>query len=243
MDKTKRKNNLAGGILLKNISNILKNIREKSGINPFKTIFLILILVVYLFRTELLSSYANIFNTSSYTKGADAILILSGNPSTRIEKAVELYKEGYAPKILLTTTIRDGDKYHHIIKSQMDIAKEALEYENIKDFVILPSSKNGATSTFDEAYDLANYVQKNNLKKVILVTDCYHTARSIYAFKKVFSKLDIKTQLEIAGAKNNDFNETNWWHSEAGITAYVLEPIKFFFYFFRTTNMQGIKES
>lgn len=225
------------------IPTVLKSIREKSGINPLKTVFLILILLVYIFRTELLTSYANIFHVSNHTKGADAILILSGNPSTRIEKAVDLYKNGYAPKILLTTAIRDGDKYHHIIKSQTDIAKEALEYENIKDFNILPSSKNGATSTFDEAYDLANYIKKNNLKKVILVTDYYHTARSIYAFKKVFSKLKIETKLEIAGAKNNNFNEGNWWHSEAGIIAYALEPIKFFFYFFRTTNIESIKES
>lgn len=209
----------------------------------FKSALLFFILMVYLFRIELLSGYAGLFHSSSYSKGADAVLILSGNYDTRVERAVELYKEGYAPKILFTTALHNGDKYHHVFKSKSDEVREVLDFERIKDYEILPSTKGGATSTFDEAYDLAEYVLKNGLKHVIIVTDDFHTARAIYAFKKVFKKLEMDIRLEIAGAKNNHFDENNWWLSELGLSMYILEPIKFFFYFFRTTNLEGIKES
>ena len=208
-----------------------------------KSTILVFILVIYLFHGEILSNYAKFFHSSDYTKGADAVLILSGNPATRVERAVELYQDGYAKKIMFTSAIHMGNKYHHIFKTQSDMVKEALDFDKIVDYEMVPSTKGGATSTFDEAYDLAQYVIKNNLKHIIIVTDDFHTARSIYAFNKIFDMLELNTKLEIAGAKNNSFNETNWWHSEVGLSMYILEPIKFMFYFFRTRNLEIIKES
>ncbi len=210
------------------------------------TLLLILLLlpgILLLFHKPLLSGYATLFNASAYTKGADGILILAGNPETRVEKTVELYRQGYGKQILLTSARSQGNKYHHIFRSQIETVADVMAYEGIKDFTLVPSLKGGATSTFDEAYDMAKYAGDHNITHLIIVTDTFHTARALYAFKKVFSKLGVTVRLEAAGAGNNHFDESNWWRSESGLTSYFLEPLKFFVYLFRSSNLEGIEES
>lgn len=206
-------------------------------------LFLALLVMGGLFHKEILTGYASLFDASAYSKGADGILILSGNPETRVEKAVELYRQGYGGQILLTTTKSIGNKYHHIFKTQIQMVQEAIRYEGIDDFVLVPSLKGGATSTFDEAYDLAEYVRKHNLRHIILVTDTFHTARALYAFKKVFDNLQMDVKLEAAGASNNFFNKKNWWRTESGLVTYFFESLKFLVYCFRSSNLEIIEES
>ena len=118
------------------------------------SVFILALISVILFWRQLLTGYASLFDASGYTRGADAILILSGNPETRVEKAVELYREGYGKRILMTSALALGNKYHHIFKTQLQKMSEALVYEKIDDYTVIPSLKGGATSTFDEAYDM-----------------------------------------------------------------------------------------
>lgn len=211
-----------------------------------KTVILLILLggiLSVLFHKTLLAGYASLFDASGYSKGADAILILSGNPETRVEKAAALYREGYGKMILLTSARPMGSKYHHIFKTQIEKVAEAVAYEGIDDFVLVPSLKGGATSTFDEAYDLARYAEEHNQTHLIIVTDTFHTARALYAFKKVFAIQGVEAKLEAAGAPNNHFDETNWWRSEVGLTHYILEPLKFLVYFFRSSNLEMIEEN
>jgi uncharacterized SAM-binding protein YcdF (DUF218 family) len=106
-------------------------------------------------------------------------------------------------------------------------------------FESVPSLKGGATSTFDEAYDLLAYCKKENLRHIIIVTDSYHTRRAFFAFKKVFRGSNIK--VEVSAASNEIFNEEDWWLSDKGILSYVTEPIKFVAYLLYEQNASFIK--
>ena len=108
-------------------------------------------------------------------------------------------------------------------------------------FEVVPSLRKGATSTFDEAHDLLAFCTKEDLKHLIIVTDAFHTRRALYAFKKVFRESNI--EIEVSAAKNDLFNEENWWWSDFGISVYVLEPIKFFVYLLTNQNTSFIKNS
>ena len=109
---------------------------------------------------------------------------------------------------------------------------------------IIPSIKGGATSTFDEAYDFAAFLQAHPMKHIILVTDAFHTARAHYAFTKVLKNQGFENiKVEMAAACNDDFNESSWWRSEKGISAYILEPIKYLFYILNSSNATLVKES
>ena len=202
---------------------------------------LIIFGVAFIFHKWLLSSYAKTFTVDNVSKNADLIMVLSGQPSSRVERASELYLQGYASKVAISSTRPMSSKYSNIIDSQSVMVQKAFLMDDIN-ITFIPSLKGGVTSTFDEAYDLMAYVKKHQLHHVILVTDAFHSRRAFYAFKKVFQKHNMHTKIEMASASNTRFNENNWWMSENGMIAYLLEPMKFLVYLFRDNNLPIIKE-
>lgn len=186
-----------------------------------------------------LIQYARFFTINNGTKGADAIVLLSGGMSTRAPYAIELYKKNYAPLILITDEKLPNPAMRKLYLSSYEKVQRIANYLKVEvPLVALKSFKGGATSTFDEAYDLKLYSEKHNYRHLILVTDDFHSRRALYAFNKVFKKSDI--QIECMGVKNAIFNEYNWWRSDKGISAYILEGIKLFVYVFTSKNVSYI---
>jgi uncharacterized SAM-binding protein YcdF (DUF218 family) len=192
-------------------------------------------------RAFLLTRYAQFFTVNSGTRGADALVVLSGDILTRLPRAIELYQQGYAPRIILTDPRQHYPALRHMCGDEWLIAPSIIEeLHTAVTLVYLQSLKpGGVTSTFDEAYDLLDYSLKNHFHHLIIVTDNHHTRRSQYAFQKVFNGSGIR--VEAMGAGNNIFNESNWWQSDTGIGAYLLEGVKYAVYLFTARNVPFIK--
>lgn len=202
--------------------------------------FLLLITGAVTQREFLLTSYARFFTVHNATRGADALVVLSGGIITRLPCAIELYKQGYAPRIILTEQRHPFGRLRQVGGDEWSIAAAIIQALHATvNLVKVPSLKGGATSTFDEAYDLREYSVKHHLKHLIIVTDDHHTRRSLYAFEKVLRGTGIK--VEAAGTKNDIFNESNWWQSDTGISSYVMEGIKYVVYRFSDRNVSFIK--
>ena len=201
------------------------------------TIIIVLCVVVYQERRFLLEKYASLYVIDNATKGADAILMLAGSLDSRVNKTIKLYKEEYAPAIWTVTPYERKTKYPQILKEQNILLAEILAFEGIDRMYILPSFKQGATSTFDEAYDLAFYLKSNPIKRLIIVTDGFHTLRSKIAFEKVFAKMGIPTQLEFAPSFSEDFSLSQWHLYEKSLyRLLVQEPIGVLFYWLNDAN-------
>jgi uncharacterized SAM-binding protein YcdF (DUF218 family) len=201
----------------------------------------VLSLVFLIFSESLLTSYAKTFTVNNATKGADLIFILGGNPKTRPAKAVELVKDGYSDRIAMTYIKDKAVKYQEYFVKEEQLTSNILQSEDLNLTMISCIKEDGATSTFDEAYSLARYVKKQNLKHIIIVTDAFHTRRALYAFKKIFRLQGLNIKLESAAAYNNVYFENNWWKTEKGLRAYIIEPIKFFFYVFNSRNLKSTR--
>lgn len=203
---------------------------------------IIFILILLLSQCKsVLTGYANFFTVDNPTYGVNtAIVILSGGGTTRVPKALELYNKGYGKRLFLTTLRPRNKKIAHLFLTNKQIAEKIAKELNVQvAFESVPSLKGGATSTFDEAYDLLAFCSKEKLKHLIIVTDSYHTRRALYAFKKVFQGSAI--EVEAAAATNEVFSEENWWLSDSGISSYVLEPIKFAVYLGTSKNVSFIQ--
>jgi uncharacterized SAM-binding protein YcdF (DUF218 family) len=192
-------------------------------------------------RALLLTRYAQFFTVNTGTRGADALVVLSGGILTRLSRAIELYQQGYAPRIILTDQRHHYPRLRHVCGDEWLIAPSVIEEMHAAVMpVYLKSLKpGGVTSTFDEAYDLRQYCINNNFKHLIIVTDIYHTRRALYAFQKIFNGSGVR--VEAMGAGNNIFNESNWWQSDVGISAYMMESIKYVVYLFSSRNVSFIK--
>ena len=205
-------------------------------------LFLLLITAAAVFHTALLSAYARWFTIDDATPGADAILILSGEPRTRIPKALELYRNGYAPVLIITRSARLTGFRPELFRDEHHLTRQALEAEKTA-FALLPTSGRGCSSTFDEAYDAARYAADHNWSRIILVTDSYHTRRARYAFRKIFEQENVTVVIQTAAAPNAIYDHSNWWRTERGLSNYLLESIKFPVYLFMNRNSESLQPS
>ena len=189
---------------------------------------------------SILTAYAKFFTVNNATPGADVIVVLSGGKDTRIPHALKLFEEGYAPEILLTDEKKRNIRFSHLFPTNEMIAKAMIEELEMNVPVsTIQSQKGGATSTFDEAYDLLKLSKNKRYRHLILVTDAFHTRRAYHAFQTVFEDTEIK--IEMSAASNEIFNVNNWWTSDQGISAYVLESIKYPVYLMSSRNVTFIR--
>ncbi|NLU33783.1 MAG: YdcF family protein [Wolinella succinogenes] len=210
--------------------------------------FLALILALILlggwfWRHEILERYALLFCIDTAQRGADAILVLGGNKSSRLPHAISLLKAGYAPLLLVTEVKRYSNQtFDGLLRHESDEVVHILSSLHLPHHLI-PSLKGGATSTYDEAYDFFAYAKDSNIRSIIIVTDAFHTRRALGAFLKVQRRLqEEKIQIQISPAPNTHFNEKDWYLTEAGLQAYILEGIKTFLYLITSQNLPLIKE-
>ena len=188
----------------------------------------------------ILSSYAEFYTVNNATSGADAIVVLSGGKASRIPHALNLFAENYAPRLLLTDEKKRSLRFAHLFSTNEEIAQAMIDELKLSvPIITVASLKGGATSTFDEAYDLRKFSEAEGFKRLILVTDAFHTRRAYHAFQTVFSGSEIR--LEMSAAQNDIFNESNWWTSDQGISAYVLESIKYPVYLLSSRNATFIR--
>ncbi len=184
------------------------------------------LLLLIIFHSQLLTLYAGLYVVSNATPGADAIICLSGDRETRNPECLRLWKEGYAKRLFVTAEKPKNKEFNQLELSHLQFAQAVTKRMQLDAvWELLPSLTDGATSTFDEAADALAVAQKEGWGRIILVTDEFHTRRSLLAFQKVFEGSSI--EVEIAGAPNEVFGVDDWWKSDRGILAYFGETIKY----------------
>jgi hypothetical protein len=204
--------------------------RRKKALWVLSFLFLVLVLFL-LFRKPLLTGYARMFGVQTASKGANALVCLSGGKSTRVPETIRLWNHGYAPSIYLTQVKRSNKEFSNLEKGNLWFARSVTKQMELNaTWETIPSLSGGATSTFDEAEDVLAFGKEKGWSRIIIVTDEFHTRRAHYAFKKIFSGSGI--DVEVAGAMNDVFSDDDWWESDSGISCYVLETIKFPVYLF-----------
>ena len=184
------------------------------------------LLLLIIFHSQLLTLYAGLYVVSNATPGADAIICLSGDRETRNPECLRLWKDGYAKRLFVTAEKPKNKEFNQLELSHLQFAQAVTKRMQLDAlWELLPSLTDGATSTFDEAADALAMAQKEGWGRIILVTDEFHTRRSLLAFQKVFEGSSI--EVEVAGAPNEVFGVDDWWKSDRGILAYFGETIKY----------------
>lgn len=155
---------------------------------------------------------------------ADAIVVLDGDSSRdeRLLHAIKLWREGYAPQIVLSAklaewqTYEDYPEWRHAIKLNI-LPKEALLV-----------AEHDADSTKDEAEALLPFVQNHGYKTVIVVTSNYHTRRAKKVFYKQWTNSGIS--LSISAAPFFQFHPDDWWRHRADSRTFFFEFSKTLWY-------------
>jgi uncharacterized SAM-binding protein YcdF (DUF218 family) len=190
-------------------------------------ILAIVTLLLLFLRRPLMLAAGNFLIISKQPETADAIYILSGGPDTRAKEGAKLFFTGFAHKIFCT-----GENKHEFLRlfdidlTEAEMTAQALRLEGVPDSVIYLIPR--GTSTREEAAIVAKHSASMQFKKVIVVSDMFHTRRIRYVFKPHFSKANI--ELIIVGAPSLVYNEQLWWANESGLIMVNNEYIKLFYY-------------
>jgi uncharacterized SAM-binding protein YcdF (DUF218 family) len=150
---------------------------------------------------------------------AGAILVLAGESreGDRVRHAVQLFKRGLAPLLVLSGTPM-GFRTH-----EADVMRRHAEFLGVPSTRILTVRQNG-DSTKEEAGVVVPILKRRGLKEVILVTSNYHTARA----KRIFERVAGPYGPHFLASPVNDglFEPDGWWMRRRYAKTFVYEAIK-----------------
>lgn len=134
---------------------------------------------------------------------ADAIVVVSGS-GDRLPHAVELYKQGFAPALILSGAAREGDISNalamQIAATQSGVPEKAIILEE------------RATNTYENAIYTKEIIVNKNFRNVILVSSPYHQRRAYETFKAVLKGKNIR--LQNSPSSPTYWSAKHWWDSD-----------------------------
>jgi uncharacterized SAM-binding protein YcdF (DUF218 family) len=158
----------------------------------------------------------------------EALFVLSGNPNDRSLEAARLLKTGYAPYVICTGEVipRLFEVIGDTTTDEADLSRIALLKAGVNDsnIVVLHIG----TSTREESIAILEYCKQKGLKKIMLVSDKFHTNRIDYAFRDLYENAGI--ELVLRGCPSTAYSEDVWWAEEAGLLMVNNEYIKLIYY-------------
>jgi len=173
--------------------------------------------VSYFERARLLTAAGDYLIQVDPLEQAEVIVVLAGDGSgNRIMTAVDLVQRGFAPKILV-----DGPPgiYGHY---ESDLAIDYAVAEGAPP-QILEAFPINASSTAAEARAVTAELRRRGIRRAILVTSNFHTARAGKIFREE-SGQDV--EYVVTSALNPIFEPDQWWKTRSGKKVFVLESLK-----------------
>jgi len=155
---------------------------------------------------------------------ADLLVSLGGDNGGRADRALELYKQGYARRILLT----GPEGAHSKVRARLlnwrarylveeGVPEEALLYDR--------TSRN----TWEEAVSTLRLMQYMKLERALVVSDPSHMRRLSWVWGKVFAGSGLRFVL--VASDMEDWDADHWWKTSAGAQSVFGEYIKLAYYF------------
>ena len=164
---------------------------------------------------------------------ADLILVLAGARVERWLEGADLYKEGWAPRIVVSPGPVDPIEAELAARGivyprEGDLAREAIIATGVPaDAVaVLPD---GVDNTAHEAVALLRAAEGRPLRRVIVVTSPYHTRRTGFAFRRAFAGTGVEVRVRGSRYSRAD-PERKWWRQRSDIRYVTSELPKLVLY-------------
>lgn len=191
-------------------------------------LFIVLIIVSANLWLPLVGGFLVIPDT---VQKADCIVPLQGDLYPRFQKAVSLYRQGYADNIVVSVLPEhkedstDNDVvtfriYGCPLLPQREFALKAFGYFG-KDPQGIYFTEGGVTSTYEEALATKKLLRQKGFTSMILVTSAFHSRRARLLFEQVFRGSGITIYYSLA--HDGTFNPRRWWYGEGGVRLVIQE--------------------
>ncbi|HKQ52307.1 MAG TPA: YdcF family protein [Pyrinomonadaceae bacterium] len=164
---------------------------------------------------------------------ADSIVVLAGSSTyrERTRLAAELFREGRAPRIVLTNDNLRGGWSNELQRNPLFVERAAAELRGAgvpsEAIEMLPQV---VSSTHDEALVLREHAETEGLRSLLLVTSAYHSRRALRTFRKVFEGSGITIGLVSVPPGDETPPASTWWLHARGWQVVAGEYVKLVYY-------------
>jgi uncharacterized SAM-binding protein YcdF (DUF218 family) len=148
---------------------------------------------------------------------ADAVLVLAGDPrGSRIRTAAELVRAGFVPKVLVSGPV----EWYGVNEAELAVQfaiSSGYPREWFEPVIIR------ALSTDEEARAFVPELEKRGIRRLLIVTSDFHTARAHRVFRR---NIPSSIELRMVGAPDKYFRAHGWWHTREGRKTWFFETTK-----------------
>jgi uncharacterized SAM-binding protein YcdF (DUF218 family) len=162
---------------------------------------------------------------------ADAIVVLGGTMYERPMEAVELYKEGWAPRIYLVRQIADWGEALLVERNfqytrEVDLQIEVMGRLGVPREVIGILAQ--ANSTAEEADLVLALVTREKFSRVIVVTSKQHTRRARLVMNRKVNPAGVAVIVRASRFDRSDVDR--WWANRSTLRFTLFETQRLFGY-------------
>ena len=171
--------------------------------------------VIYLVRHPLLRLAGGFWIVDDGPAYSDAIVILGDDNygGDRAAKAAELFKAGWAPRVVAS------GRFLRPYASITDLEEHDLKNDGVPEQAIV-RFQHHAANTKEEAEALRQLILQQGWKRILLVTSSYHTRRARYICARTFPA---GTVLRVIPAPDSEYDPNHWWESRRGLVIFSHE--------------------
>jgi uncharacterized SAM-binding protein YcdF (DUF218 family) len=175
---------------------------------------------LYLARAPLLRAFAGWWVVDEAPLKSDAIVVLGGDSikATRVRRAVELYQQGWAPRIVLA-----GGLIRTYL-SEGSLMKKDAEAFGAPDSA-LEVVESDAGSTIEECAVITRYAAERNFHRVLIVTSDFHSRRAQAVYQPAMQNRGVEAIM--ISAPQFLMGSGRWWGNREALKQMFFESIKF----------------
>jgi uncharacterized SAM-binding protein YcdF (DUF218 family) len=190
----------------------------------FVNIILVMVPVTYFGYEPLLRYSASLIVIDSQPRKADAIVLLAGGEPGRAWGAADLYREEWAPYVVLTREFLSPD--------ELELQEHGIEVGNgftnsirilrgmgvPEDAIVQVEPSVEYTS--DELNRVRELAEQRHWKSLMIVTSNYHTRRARLSARYIFrSNIDF----HVVGSRHGGINRYAWWKTRTDQRTFLIE--------------------
>lgn len=184
---------------------------KKKIVFPVIAVFLGLLSIGFWQHNAVLETMWDFLVVNEKPHPADVIIVIAGGME-RVPYGAELYKQGYAPKLLLS-----GDQTHYM-------ERQAISDRVPRNDILLETR---SWTTLENARYCAEIMRAQGFKSAILVTSPYHTRRAGIIFREFFKDW----RLTVCATPYNTSLATGWIKNEPVASKVITEYLKLVYHY------------
>jgi uncharacterized SAM-binding protein YcdF (DUF218 family) len=183
-------------------------------------------LALALFGEPLLKGMARTWIVNEPLAKADAVIVLRGGLQDRPFEAARLYREGFAPRVLIVGFKPSPTDQMGFTRRENEVVKQVLLKRGVPEAAITEIGGN-VSSSVGESQAVREWVTTNRFKRVIIPTEMFQTRRVRWLFGKQMAAAGASIVVE--AIEPREYSAAAWWRHEEGLIAFQSEVTRWLY--------------